>query len=80
MKQQYSAYVKYSTLGLQMIAAILIAAFIGNWIDGEMGNGKPIMTMIFMLVGVTTSIILLIRGVQKTEKDEEKTKKNDSSN
>jgi F0F1-type ATP synthase assembly protein I len=61
-----------------MIAAILITAFIGNWIDEQMENSKPFMTMILMLIGVTTSIMLLIKGVTNTEKQEEK-EKNDSN-
>ncbi|MFT5617835.1 MAG: F0F1-type ATP synthase assembly protein I [Arenicella sp.] len=63
-----------------MIATILLAAFIGDWIDGKMGNEKPIMTMVLMLLGVTSSIILLIRGVQNTQKNEDGIKKNDSNN
>ncbi len=58
-------YMKYSSLGFQMIGAIIFTGWLGNFIDNKMDNKTPVWTLVLMLLGVTTSIFLLIRSVTK---------------
>ncbi|MGB0522709.1 MAG: AtpZ/AtpI family protein [Flammeovirgaceae bacterium] len=71
MKRQFNAYIKYSTMGFQMIASILICAWLGNYLDEYLNTNKAYFTLLLMLLGVLTSIILLIRGIKKIN-DEKK--------
>jgi ATP synthase protein I len=48
-----------------MIGAILVTAWLGSFIDKQVGNIKPIWTLVLMLFGVITSMYILIRSVTK---------------
>ena len=56
-------------MGFQMIATVLICAWLGDWLDNYLQNEKAYFTLIFMLFGVMTSIILLIRGINRIKKE-----------
>ena len=71
LKQQFSAYIKYSSIGLQMIATLLLCAWLGDWADEKMGNKQAYMTIVMMLLGVFASIYQLIRSITKLQKEED---------
>jgi ATP synthase protein I len=64
-KKQLNNYLKYSGLAFQMIGAILVTAWLGSFIDKKVGNEKPLWTLTLMLLGVITSMYLLIKSVIK---------------
>lgn len=64
-KQRYNAYIKYSSVGVQMIATILIFTFAGQWLDGYYNTVEPFFTVFLALFGVVASMVQLIRGVKK---------------
>lgn len=44
------SYLKYTGLAFQMAGIILVSIFVGKWLDNEMQNEKPFLTIILMLV------------------------------
>ena len=74
-QQRFNEYMQYSTIGFQMMGAILICAWLGNWIDGKIGANKPYVTIFGMLFGVTAAIITMIRSVKKLQQKEAEAKK-----
>jgi F0F1-type ATP synthase assembly protein I len=51
-----------------MIGTIIVTAWLGNYVDKKIGSQKPIFTLILMLIGVTGSIYLFIRSVNREKK------------
>lgn len=64
-QEQLKPYLKYSGLGFQMIAIIMVAAYAGMWLDEQQSNKNPWFTVAFMLVAVIASIYLVIASVTK---------------
>ena len=58
-----NSYLKYSALGFEMIAAVLIGSLIGTYLDDYFQIEKRYLTLLFMLLGVGTSILILIKSV-----------------
>jgi F0F1-type ATP synthase assembly protein I len=61
---KFNPYLKYSTFGLQMVATILIMAFLGQWLDHYFEIKKPILTLVLMLSGVAISVYNLIKNLK----------------
>lgn len=68
-KRPLSLYAQYSSMGIQMIGAILICAWIGRYLDEKAGFEQPYATLGMMLFGVAASIILLIKNIQNIQKN-----------
>ena len=68
-KQEGAKYLKYSALGFEMIAAVLIGAWLGTKADNYFQTAQPYLTILFMLLGVATSIYILIKGVTQDENE-----------
>ena len=60
-----NSYLKYAGLGFQMIASILIMAFIGHELDHYLQNNKPILTLVFSLTAVVGLLYKLISNFTK---------------
>ncbi|TPE45400.1 AtpZ/AtpI family protein [Pontibacter mangrovi] len=58
-------YVKYSGMAFQMIGALVLAAFAGQWLDGKLGNDKPWFTIALLLLAVISTMILTITSINK---------------
>ncbi|MEM1135971.1 MAG: AtpZ/AtpI family protein [Bacteroidota bacterium] len=63
----FQQYVKYSSLAMEMIGAILIGAWIGSWLDEYFQTSRDYFTLAMMLLGVTTSISLLFKRIGKNK-------------
>jgi F0F1-type ATP synthase assembly protein I len=55
-------FVKYSGLGLQMLAVIGLGTWLGIWLDGRFGS-SPWGTIVLMLVSVFAAMYQVIRSV-----------------
>lgn len=55
-------FVKYSGLGLQMLAVIGLGTWLGVWLDGRFGI-SPWATIVLMLVSVFAAMYQVIRSV-----------------
>lgn len=62
-----NVYIRYSALGFQMAAIIGVLSWLGNYIDNQQQNNTPIFTIIFSLLGVSSSLYLIIKEVSKTK-------------
>jgi hypothetical protein len=60
-----NSFVKYSSIGFQMLATIGLFAFIGYKIDEYQHNEKPIVTAILSLVGVLISLYQVVKQLNK---------------
>ncbi|CAN5363375.1 hypothetical protein BH09BAC1_BH09BAC1_10060 [soil metagenome] len=70
-KKPLDNYIKYSTAGFQMLAAILIGYFLGSWLDKKFplnDNGTPIFTAISCLIFAGIAMYLFIRQVTREDK------------
>ena len=59
-RKQPNDWMKYSGLGVQMIAAILVFLFIGIYADEYFGT-EPTLTLILALVGVAAGLYVALR-------------------
>ncbi len=64
-QDQLKPYLKYSGLGFQMIAVLVLAAWGGITLDEKMGNKNPWWTIGLMLLGVIASMFMIIKSVTK---------------
>ena len=58
-------------MAFQLLSAILIGAFSGQWIDKKMGNEKPFATIIGSLLGISTGLYLSLKDFIKPPSDTE---------
>jgi F0F1-type ATP synthase assembly protein I len=64
----YRFFVQYSGIAIQMIVSMGILAWIGSVIDDYCKTHSPIFTLIGLLLGIISSIYLLIKNLSKNEK------------
>ena len=62
---QLNAYLRYSGLAFQMIAAIGLAVWAGMALDGYLGLRFPVFLITFTLMAVTASLVLTIKSLPK---------------
>jgi F0F1-type ATP synthase assembly protein I len=63
-KQQFNAYARYSGMGFQMLAIILLGVFGGFKLDGWL-NTKPFLTIILSFCSVILAIWYVTRDLLK---------------
>lgn len=61
----YKAYVKYSSLGFEIVAIILIFLFAGFKLDSFFNISSHLLTIVFTLVGLVLSMLYLVRKLSK---------------
>lgn len=61
-------YAKYSALGFQMLAIILVGAFGGRALDNWLNLGFPVFALVFTILAVVMSIIYGIREFFRQDK------------
>jgi len=62
-KEAVDAYAKYSNIGMQMLAMILIGVFGGLKLDEWLENGVPVFTLIGSALSVFGAIYVVIKGL-----------------
>ena len=60
-KRLPDAIVKYSGLSIKMAIAILGGVYLGKYIDEKLELETPIFTLILSLVGLSLSIVIIIK-------------------
>ncbi|MDR2835166.1 MAG: AtpZ/AtpI family protein [Bacteroidales bacterium] len=61
-------FAKYSSLAIEMGVIIGGCALLGNYIDKKFAFAKPYSTMILSLVGVISSLLLIINQLKNDKK------------
>ncbi|PID92232.1 MAG: hypothetical protein CSA96_04315 [Bacteroidetes bacterium] len=56
-----SSFVKYSGMGFQMLATILVFYWAGSKLDQRSGNEKPLYTGILTMLGVCAGLYLVLK-------------------
>ena len=56
-----NSYVRYSGMGFQMIAIILLFYWAGSKLDERSGNEKPAYTTILTLLGVFAGLYIILK-------------------
>ena len=64
MKNNSNEWAKYSGLGIQMVASMLISLYIGKWIGGKL-NMDQFGSLIGIFFGLSASLYNLIKQIQK---------------
>lgn len=59
-------YLKYSTIGFQMIATVLGGVFLGDWLDEEFNNTNKLYTIICSLSAIFLALYLALRDFFKS--------------
>jgi ATP synthase protein I len=60
-----NSYLKYSSLGLQLLATIAISGLTGYWIDNYLKLKFPVFLLLFILVSFGGTIFKLYRDLEK---------------
>ena len=55
-KNQLKAYVKYSTLAVQMAAIIFLGVYFGNYVDIKSNNTIPVYSVVFSVASIAASL------------------------
>ncbi len=64
-KKQINSFVKYSSIGFQMLAIILLGVFAGIKLDEFLNLDFPIFTLVFSLLSVFLSIYYAVKDFLK---------------
>lgn len=72
--QADSRTLQYSGLGIQLAVTIVVFFFIGYWLDGVFGT-KPILMLVFTLMGFIGGFYSFFLTIQNLSKQEEEEKK-----
>lgn len=58
-------YLRYSSLGIQMMVIVLMFAGLGWWLDGKMNNAKPLLTALLSIFGVVIALIYVVKETSR---------------
>ncbi len=61
-------YIKYSTIGFQMIALVVAGALLGDWLDGKYSEGGRLYTLVITLVSIFLALYLALKDLLKSSK------------
>lgn len=64
-EKPYSAYAKYSALGIQMAVIIGGGCYLGYKLDAHYYNANPIFTIIFSLLSIALAMYLVLKDFVK---------------
>jgi F0F1-type ATP synthase assembly protein I len=60
-----NALARYSGMGFQIAAAIILCLFLGKWLDGKFPMSFPVFTTSLTLLGVFLGVYLVFREILK---------------
>ncbi len=59
--KESSSFFRYTGMGIQMLATILVFVFAGYYLDKFVGLSFPAFTILFSLAGVVGSMFIILR-------------------
>lgn len=66
-KNPLGPYVRYTSMGIQMLVIIFLGVFGGYWLDRIAGT-KPLLTILLSLAGVSMAIYHAVKDLLKSDK------------
>lgn len=70
-KDKFKAYMRFSSIAIQMGVVITAGALGGQWLDEKQENEFPVWTLVLTLFAIFASLYQIIREVIKLGKDED---------
>lgn len=64
-QKSYNTFLKYSSLGLQLVITLALAGGLGYWIDQKLGFRFPVFLLTFLIIALTGSLYLLYKNLQE---------------
>lgn len=68
-EKKTNAYIRYSSMGLQMGVIIGFFTWLGTYLDKQQQNETPVWTIVLSLFGVAGGLYIVIKEVTKMNKD-----------
>ena len=75
LKKGSNKYIKYSSIGMEMLGAVLLGGFGGNWLDKKLEFSFPFFTITLILLGLAATFTHLVMQLNADRKAEEQSKK-----
>jgi ATP synthase protein I len=66
-KKQVNPYLKYSGMGFQLIAALCLGAWLGDWLDKKIENQTPYFTIALLLLFLASVLTSIIRDLSRED-------------
>jgi F0F1-type ATP synthase assembly protein I len=66
----FNTYLKYSSVGFQILASLLLFTWLGQWLDKKAGNEQPWITILLIFLALGGSFYQLYRSVKVDEKED----------
>ncbi|MDW8157432.1 MAG: AtpZ/AtpI family protein [Bacteroidia bacterium] len=79
-KSYLKQYLKYSTIGFQIVSTLAVVIGIGYWIDQVLQNKRLWATLIFSLLACVSVVVYLVYTLGGITKPPEKLHKNENEN
>jgi len=70
--KKVNAWIRYSTLGIQMGGTIAFFTWLGTWLDKKTDWSTPVWTIVLSLFGVIASLYLVVKEVIKQNNIDDK--------
>lgn len=64
-KKYLNQYLKYSTIGFQMIALVVAGALFGDWLDDKYNPDGRLYTVVFSLLSIFLALYLALKELFK---------------
>lgn len=64
-KKYLNQYLKYSTIGFQMIAVVVAGALLGDWLDDKYNPDGKLYTVICSLLAIFLALYLALKELLK---------------
>ncbi|MDB5272961.1 MAG: putative F0F1-ATPase subunit Ca2+/Mg2+ transporter [Chitinophagaceae bacterium] len=62
-----SALMKYSSLGVELVVVLCLAAWLGRWLDNKYGVEKGLFTIFLMLFALVGSMYRVIKSLMNEQ-------------
>ncbi|MDP2175977.1 MAG: AtpZ/AtpI family protein [Bacteroidota bacterium] len=64
-KSKYNDYIKYSSMGIQMVGIIIGLTFLGKFLDKVFNFSIPFLTIVGILIGLMGAMYFMISTLKK---------------
>jgi F0F1-type ATP synthase assembly protein I len=65
--KNHSALMKYSSLGVELVVVLCLAAWLGRWLDNKYGVEKGLFTIFLMLFALVGSMYRVIKSLMNEQ-------------
>ncbi len=65
--KQPSSLLKYSSLGVELVVILCLAAWLGRWLDAKYGVEKGLFTIFLLVFAVIGSMYRLIKSLMNAQ-------------